>query len=60
MMVQGGADSRLLFTDITQQGSWHIVGAHTTLWDSCLVDWVTLKKPLKGLKQRKTVIRFKI
>lgn len=59
-MVQGGADSRLVFIDITQHGSWHIVGARTNLWDSCLVDWVTLKKPLKGLKQRKTVIGFKI
>lgn len=52
--------ARILCTEITQHGSWHKVGAHQHLRVSCLVDWVPLRKSLKGFKQRKNMMGFKI
>lgn len=52
--------ARILCTEITQHGSWHKVGAHQHSRVSCLVDWVPLRKSLKGFKQRKNMRGFKI
>ena len=52
--------ARIFCTEITKHGSWHKVGAHQHLWVSCLVDWVPLRKSLKGFKQRKNMMGFKI
>lgn len=51
--------AHILCTEITQHGSYHKVGAHQHSRVSCLVDWVPLRKSLKGFKQRKNMRGFK-